>query len=313
MPGKKTTRARRMAIVARADEVGAVQAAGEFGVNAATIRSWRARFKQAAGDVEPAPSADAAAETTDGYAEVVEIEDLPPLSPDALERMRALSVDAHRVAARAVGLTDRLLQRDRADQARNAAAAGGIWSDKALKLDAAIAEAEDRRERQQAELGDDLARQLSDRMLALLAAFGLSVEHETIRAVVRAALTTGAVPDEMAERARETAASVLAGPVTHGDVLAVQEPVEVTGTSEPEQREISEHAIAVHPDAAEQGDLAKPVKRVRTRGRHEGDGGSGASSRSTPKPARRAIVMPATSGPVRIVYGADGEVRQEAS
>jgi hypothetical protein len=309
MASRKQSRDRRQRVLAHAEHVGDEQAAAEAGVTVATVRRWRGDEQYAEPAIEPA------AETTDDDAQPGDDTEPEsprrPLSPDALERMRALSVDAHRVAARAAGLTDRLLRRDRADQARNAAAAGGIWSDKALKLDAAIAEAEDRRERQQAALGDDLARQLSDRMLALLAAFGLSVEHETIRAVVRAALTTGAVPDEMAERARETAASVLAGPVTHGDVLAVPELVELAEASEQERREIPERAISVHPDAGEQGDLAQPVKRVRTRGRHEAEGGgSGASSRAAAKPARRSIVMPATSGPVKVVYGADGEVRQ---
>jgi hypothetical protein len=310
MASRKQSRDRRQRILAHAEQVGDEQAAAEAGVTVATVRRWRGDEQYAEPAIEPA------AETTDDDAQPGDDTEPEsprrPLSPDAIARMRQLSVDAHGVAARALRETDRLLERGQASEARNAAAAGKQWADAALKLDEAVAEAEDRRERQQAELGDDLAQQLSDRMLALLAAFGLSVEHETIRAVVRAALTTGAVPDKMAERARETAASVLAGPVTHGDVLAVPELVELDEPSEQERRAIPERAISVHPDAGEQGDLAEPVKRVRVRGRHEGDG-SGASSRPAAKPARRAIVMPATSGPVTIVYGADGEVRQEAS
>lgn len=136
MAGRLGMRARRAQIVARADSVGAVKAGEEFGVNPATIRSWRRRIREegaAAAAIVPPPVADSVSE-----------EDLEgdgaPVSPDALERLRLTAERARRVEAKAAAETERLLGLGKPAEARNAASAGSQWGHQALRLEVAIAE-----------------------------------------------------------------------------------------------------------------------------------------------------------------------------
>lgn len=66
MPGRPATRAKRELAVQRADVVGAVKAAEELGVPAATIRSWRRRLREEDQPVIVEASAPALESTPDG-------------------------------------------------------------------------------------------------------------------------------------------------------------------------------------------------------------------------------------------------------
>lgn len=261
---RRQQRERRARILARAAEVGDDQAAAEAGVTVATLRRWR-------GESEPQPVS-VPDPDSEQEAATPEVEQRPEPDPQAvkdaqkprrlsdIDRMRQAANAAQIVAARAIRKTNEMFDAGRASDARNVAAAGGIWADKAAKWDQLIADAEDRLERQQAQLADEIAQQILDRMRRLIETLGVPLEHDAIRAVVRAALLDEEPAADVVARAREAAAEALAGPTVHGEVV------------DAEARELPALPAPAppHPDGddaerGERGELAAPVRKVRAR------------------------------------------------
>jgi hypothetical protein len=149
--GRRQSRARREQAVRRAAEAGVEQAANEAGVTPATVRRWcetailvAAEAEPIAVESEPAPAADDAPTSAVGAPADLERDDTPL---DRIEWLRRDASRARGVVARAIRETERLLDAGKANDARNAAASGGIWADKAARLEELIQAEEDRRVR----------------------------------------------------------------------------------------------------------------------------------------------------------------------
>lgn len=192
MASRAVTQARRQAAVDRAVEVGVEQAAAEAEITVATLHRWAvARGVELPPEPEPV--------------QAVVSEPGPPSRDDeppgpepsdrleaVVERMRRSADQARALAEKAIRRTDALLDAGRASEARNAAAAGGIWSDKAVRWEEAIAAAEERRARlaqAQAELVAALVR-------AFVEALGLELDPPA-RLVLRGLLEQSAAGEEL--------------------------------------------------------------------------------------------------------------------
>jgi hypothetical protein len=135
MPGRAVGREKRGRIVELARTHGVHVAAAEAGVTVATVRRWMS----APAESPQQPNAVVSPPEPDAQQDVEEPLDEPL---DELERTRRSAAAAHAVASRAIRKTDDLLAEGKASEARNAAAAGGIWADKARGWDELIAAAE---------------------------------------------------------------------------------------------------------------------------------------------------------------------------
>lgn len=138
---KRSTRAERLAAVTRAAQVGDAKAAAEFGVTPGTLRKWRSRLR-----AEAAPVAVASSSGVGGD----EVGDV-----GAVADMRRALAAARRVEGQAMAQTEALLAAGNPGEARNAAAAAGVMSDKALALGRELASAEASAEREAVRLGEE--------------------------------------------------------------------------------------------------------------------------------------------------------------
>jgi hypothetical protein len=186
---KVTPVATRRRAVARAEAVGDKQAAGEFDVTPATVRSWRRRAK--------AEASSSGVVAVGGGQAVGGGEGDGPLGA-----MRGALEAARRVEAQAVAQTERHLREGNAGDARNAAAAGGIWSDKAVALGKALAVAEGEQEAEAARLSRDVLDLLARVLTATFAALDVPVPLPVMRLLAAQAAAGDAlcVPEEVAVR-----------------------------------------------------------------------------------------------------------------
>jgi transposase-like protein len=202
---KRADAATRRRAVARAGQVGDAQAAEEFGLaGAPTIRSWRRRVK-AEPPPDPSPAVHGATASETGAAGESEPETVPPVNVSRLDGMRRALAAAREVEAQAVEQTAVLLAAGNAGEARNAAAAGGIWSDKSLALEREIVKAEGEAEAERTRLQDDRLALWGELMRATFAAVDLPVPVAVMRELAARAVA-GAdleVPPEIAAADRE--------------------------------------------------------------------------------------------------------------
>jgi hypothetical protein len=123
--------ATRAAAVTRAEQIGTAAAAEEFGVQQATIRSWRRRSRSE-------PVSDAQASGVSGAMAVP----LPVAGGGDIEEMRATAALARRLSAEAAEQSVIAMRAGRSAAVRELAAAGKLWSATSASLAQAIAVAE---------------------------------------------------------------------------------------------------------------------------------------------------------------------------
>jgi hypothetical protein len=179
-------------VVARARLVGPAAAAAEFKLDPALVRKWCSRSKPTAEHVVEASGSTGSesAHTRDG---------------DRLDSMRMARAAARAVEAQAVEQTSTLLAAGNGTEARNAATAGGIWSDKALALDKAIVAAEGEAEVESTRLRSETLELQRDLLRATFAAIDIPVPVASMRelAVRAAAGEPLEVPEEIVAIDRE--------------------------------------------------------------------------------------------------------------
>src|SRR5438270_598872 len=119
--GKRFDTVAREAILKRAGEIGAGDAAREAGVSPATLRTWRHRMKGEPDDSLEPQVADEAS---------------------AADKLRLKAEDMRAMSVRAFGAADRLLAGGLASEGRNAATTAAILGDRAGEMERAADEAE---------------------------------------------------------------------------------------------------------------------------------------------------------------------------
>jgi hypothetical protein len=181
MPGQRSSRERRLAVLARAQQVGVELAAEEAGVTAETVERWAERL-----GVEPA--SDAAPEPA-GPDAPAERDEEPDLALD--EQLGRTARAARNAVERAIRRLDEILPSARNVQA--IAVAAGVLSDKAAQLEQILREADERRTR----LTEEQAGLLAAVLERFVEALGLPVS-DPARRVLRALLEQAAAGDVLA-------------------------------------------------------------------------------------------------------------------
>jgi hypothetical protein len=173
-------RSARAAILKRADEIGAREAATEASIAVGTLRTWR---KRAADAPEPVPA------SLPSEAESVAV-------GTRAERLRAAAEKARQASSRALESADSLLARSLASEARNASVVCGVHADRARELEES-ARLEEAHELALSEAQGRLVLALVERGYDDL---GLPVPRAFVEALLRA--WPGEVDAEVIEQAR---------------------------------------------------------------------------------------------------------------